>query len=217
MLGDCNHGDLIVGMEAYTPDKLPTIGESSQAKGYWVMCGMNGQGLSLAGGLGKILGELMCESQSSTADVARVDVGRFIDLHANNQYLIGRTPEVAALTYSNLYHSHQCHTARNLRMAPIYHQLRDAGAVFGEIMGYERPLWFEKTPKTERNALMSGQDALIGKPEWFERVASEYEACRERVGLMDMSSFSKYDITVRFRTVKFIVQEIVKYQVFRIF
>lgn len=195
MLGECNHGDLIVGMEAYTPDKLPTIGESSQAKGYWVMCGMNGQGLSLAGGLGKVLGELMCESQSSTADVARVDVGRFIDLHANSQYLIGRTPEVAALTYSNLYHSHQCHTARNLRMAPIYHQLRDAGAVFGEIMGYERPLWFEKTPKSERNALMSGQDSLVGKPDWFERVASEYEACRERVGLMDMSSFSKYDIT----------------------
>ncbi|EGT39698.1 hypothetical protein CAEBREN_31204 [Caenorhabditis brenneri] len=33
------------------------------------------------------------------------------------------------------------------------------------------------------------------EPDWNTFVASEYEACRERVGLMDMSSFSKYDIT----------------------
>ncbi|CAB3408322.1 unnamed protein product [Caenorhabditis bovis] len=195
MLGEVNHGDLICGMESYTPDKLPTIGESSQAKGYYVMCGMNGQGLSLAGGLAKLLSEIICDGVAKTADVTRVDVGRFIDLHANSQYLIERTPEIAAQTYMNLYSSHQCHTARNLRMAPIYHQLRDAGAVFGEIMGYERPLWFEKSPKPGRNALLQGQDALIGKPEWFDRVSSEYEACRERVGLIDMSSFSKYDIT----------------------
>ncbi|CAI5438536.1 unnamed protein product [Caenorhabditis angaria] len=195
MLGNVNHGDLICGMEAYTPDKLPTIGESSQARGYYMMCGMNGQGLSLAGGLGKLLSEIICDGVAKTADVTRVDVGRFVDLHANSQYLIERTPEVAAMTYSNLYHSHQCHTARNLRMAPIYHQLKDAGAVFGEIMGYERPLWFAKSAQSHKNALMRGQDTLIGKPEWFDRVASEYEACRERVGLIDMSSFAKYDIT----------------------
>lgn len=27
-------------------------------------------------------------------------------------------------------------------MSPIYHQLKAAGAMFGEIMGYERPLWY---------------------------------------------------------------------------
>ncbi|KHJ87200.1 glycine cleavage T-protein [Oesophagostomum dentatum] len=147
MLGEIDHGDLICGMEAYTPDKVPTVGQSSQARGYYVMNGLNGQGLALA-----------------------------------------------AMTYRNIYNSHQFHTARNLRMSPIYHQLRDAGAVFGEIMGYERPLWFEQYPKPERQALFQGQDALIGKPVWFDSVASEYEACRERVGLIDMSSFTKYDI-----------------------
>ena len=159
------------------------------------MNGLNGQGLSLAGGLGDVLADWLCDDVPKV-DVSRIDVGRFLELHANQQYLIERVPEIAAMTYSNMYHSHQCHTARNLRMSPIYHQLRDAGAVFGEIMGYERPLWFETNPKPDRNALQQGQDVLLGKPTWFDKVAGEYEACRERVGLMDMSSFSKYDITV---------------------
>lgn len=28
-------------------------------------------------------------------------------------------------------------------MSPIYPRLRQAGAVFGQVMGYERPSWFE--------------------------------------------------------------------------
>ncbi|CAJ0578356.1 unnamed protein product, partial [Mesorhabditis spiculigera] len=192
--GEIDHGDLMCGMEAYTPDKACTIGESSQAKGYYVASGFNGQGLSLAGGVGKFLAEWIIDRDVSV-DVARIDVGRFVELHANSQYLIERTPEIAAMTYINMYNSHQCHTARNLRMSPIYHQLRDAGAVFGEIMGYERPLWFEPNAPKERNALLQGQDVLIGKPVWFDRVRAEYEACRERVGLIDMSSFSKFEIT----------------------
>ncbi|EYC15909.1 hypothetical protein Y032_0035g3039 [Ancylostoma ceylanicum] len=193
MLGEIDHGDLICGMEAYTPDKAPTVGESSQARGYYVLNGLNGQGLSLAGGLGELLANWICDGIPEI-DVAHLDVGRFLELHANSQYLMERVPEIAAMTYSNMYNSHQFHSARNLRMSPIYHQLRDAGAMFGEIMGYERPLWFEQNPKPERNALFRGQDALIGRPIWFDSVAAEYEACRERVGLVDMSSFTKFDI-----------------------
>lgn len=51
---------------------------------------------------------------------------------------------------------------------------RDAGAVFGEIMGYERPLWFEPNSPKERNALLQGQDVLLGKPQWFERFILYY-------------------------------------------
>lgn len=28
-------------------------------------------------------------------------------------------------------------------MSPIYPKLREAGAVFGQVMGYERPAWFD--------------------------------------------------------------------------
>lgn len=37
----------------------------------------------------------------------------------------------------------------------------------------------------------------MGRPAWFSLVKSEYEACRERVGIMDMSNFSKFELVVR--------------------
>lgn len=36
----------------------------------------------------------------------------------------------------------------------------------------------------------------FGKPPWFEFVAEEYAACRERVGISDYSSFTKIDLWV---------------------
>lgn len=31
-------------------------------------------------------------------------------------------------------------------MSPVYPKLREAGAVFGQVMGYERPTWFDTRP-----------------------------------------------------------------------
>lgn len=42
------------------------------------------------------------------------------------------------------------------------------------------------------------QTNTFGKPDWFDFVAKEYEACRETVGLCDYSSFTKIDLTVSF-------------------
>lgn len=36
----------------------------------------------------------------------------------------------------------------------------------------------------------------FSKPHWFERVAEEYAACREAVGISDYSSFTKVDLWV---------------------
>jgi len=47
------------------------------------------------------------------------------------------------LHYGIIYPFHEFKTGRNLRMSPIYPKLREAGAVFGQVMGYERPTWFD--------------------------------------------------------------------------
>ncbi|EJW70878.1 hypothetical protein WUBG_18215 [Wuchereria bancrofti] len=55
-------------------------------------------------------------------------------------------------------------------------------------MGYERPLWYtEEDAEDTSLSFYSGQFSLIGRPEWFELVAREYDACRERVGVIDLS------------------------------
>ncbi|KAF8366893.1 pdpr-1 [Pristionchus pacificus] len=193
MIGSMKVGELSISLEAYTPDGACTIGESSQAKGYFVAGGFCGQGLSLAGGVGEVLSDWIIDGRPSI-DVSRIDVARFLELHANQQYLSERIPEVASLTYRNTKSGHQFHSARNLRMSPIYHQLKAAGAIFGETMGYERPLWFEsKGP--EKSVYSASERGHIGKAPWFNHVEKEYAACRERVGLIDMSSFTKFEIS----------------------
>jgi Glycine cleavage system T protein (aminomethyltransferase) len=47
------------------------------------------------------------------------------------------------LHYGIIYPFNEFKTGRNLRMSPIYPKLREAGAVFGQVMGYERPTWFD--------------------------------------------------------------------------
>ncbi|KAI6207567.1 hypothetical protein M3Y96_00022700 [Aphelenchoides besseyi] len=198
-MGQLSTGDLVSEVEMYTPDMYPVIGESERVHGYYVANGLNGQGLAMAGGLGDVLAQWILEGASSLQkhDVSKFDITRYSRQHTNPQYLYERAPEIASYAFKPLHYSqHQCHTARNLRMSSIYHHLREAGAMFGEIMGYERPLWYEpeagKDPN--RNAIYSGQSSVFGPPSWHSNVAREYEACRERVGLIDMTSFSKFDV-----------------------
>lgn len=47
------------------------------------------------------------------------------------------------LHYAIPYPNFEFKTGRNLRMSPIYPKLKEAGAIFGQVMGYERPLWFD--------------------------------------------------------------------------
>ncbi|MCP9261091.1 hypothetical protein DINM_004181 [Dirofilaria immitis] len=194
ILGETECGELVCSAESYTVDKDPVIGETAQIQGYYVATGFSGQGLALAGGAGNLVAGLVC-GETLPVDITRQEVTRFIDLHASPQYLIERIPEVAAKLFTSSYEYHQYQTARNLRTSPIYHQLKKAGAVFGEVMGYEKPLWYTKeNAKDTSLSFYSGQFSLLGRPEWFELVAREYDACRERVGVIDLSSFAKFNI-----------------------
>lgn len=96
------------------------------------------------------------------------------------------------------YPFHEFKTGRNLRMSPMYPVLKEQGAIFGQTMGYERPNYFDKTAKglinEETTMFDIGDTNTFGKPHWFDIVGSEYDACREKIGLTDYSSFTKLDI-----------------------
>lgn len=62
-------------------------------------------------------------------------------------------------------------TGRNLRLSPIYPKLRDSGAVFGQVMGYERPTWFETVGKHHSKGIRSELNQIfiiIQKNQRFE-------------------------------------------------
>ena len=77
--------------------------------------------------------------------------------------------------------------ARENRTTPLYQTLKDQGAVYAEVFGWERPKWF--SPEGEEEVYS------FRRTNWFGPVAEECRAVRERAGLLDLSSFAKFEVS----------------------
>ena len=60
-----------------------------------------------------------------------------------------------------------------------------AGAVFGELLGWERANWYAPADVKRE------YEYSFGRQNWFEHSAAEHRAVREAVGMFDTSSFGK--------------------------
>lgn len=100
------------------------------------------------------------------------------------RFLLKRTEEVVGRHYKLKYpFVDEFKTARGVRTSAIYSELLARGAVFGERMGWERPLYF--MPHHGREDPPEKLPSLsFGKPEFFEDIEDEYLVCREGVGLI---------------------------------
>ncbi|XP_075230059.1 pyruvate dehydrogenase phosphatase regulatory subunit, mitochondrial [Lycorma delicatula] len=197
-LGDAILNKLTNGPEAFSPDCKWILGEAPEIQNYYVAAGMKTVGISAAGGVGRATAEQIVNGYSSY-DMYEIDISRFLGLHNNRKFLRDRVREVPGFHYGLQYPFTEFKTGRNLRMSPIYPKLREAGGVFSQVMGYERPAWFDPTfggdkIKGEPAPYRIAATNTFGKPDWFDFVDAEYAACREMVGLSDYSSFTKIDL-----------------------
>ncbi|XP_066152391.1 pyruvate dehydrogenase phosphatase regulatory subunit, mitochondrial isoform X1 [Euwallacea fornicatus] len=198
-LGNAVLDRLCNGPEAFSPDCKWIVGEAPEIRNYLVAAGMKTVGISAAGGVGKATAELIVNGETDF-DMYELEVSRFLGLHNNRKFLRDRVKEVPGLHYGLTYPSSEFQTGRNLRMSPVYPKLREAGAVFGQVMGYERPSWFDPDQMRDHEDFdwsvpyRIAYTNTFGKPPWFDFVAREYAACREGVGISDYSSFTKVDL-----------------------
>ncbi len=124
----------------------------------------------------------------SKIDLWDVDVSRVLDFQDDTEYLRERSSETLGLLYAVHWPFYQFETSRNKIQSPIYDQLREEGACFGEAAGWERANWFasyNQKPEYEYS---------YGKQNWFENVKQECNAVRNDVGLFELTSFSKFII-----------------------
>ena len=103
--------------------------------------------------------------------------------------------------------------ARPLKTTPCYSRMKELGAVFGSVYGWERPNWFapkgyevkpEDNPRPD--VLMNDNHAPVknGEPvqelwsfrrsNYFEHVGNECKHVMNKVGLLDMSAFAKIQV-----------------------
>jgi 4-methylaminobutanoate oxidase (formaldehyde-forming) len=171
--------------ESFTPDNKYMLGEAPRVKNLFVAAGMNSVGIASAAGAGKAISEWIVEGHPSD-DLWEVDIRRFHGWQSNSQYLQDRITETVGLLYADHWPFKQPETARLVRCSPIHQQLKERGACFGVVSGWERANWFapeEVKPTYEYS---------WGRQNWFEYAAEEHMAVRNGVGVYDLTSMAKF-------------------------
>ncbi len=175
---------VINGAIAHTPDDNPLVGPAAGFRNFWLSCGSS-IGIAQGAGCGKYLAQWMVHGESEI-NMASVDPRRF-GAYADLPYNEAKGHEVYAEMYNLLLPGEERPSGRPARTAPLYEKLRSKGVVYTEAFGLERAKWFS----------LDGREEVCGfrHNNVFDVVAAECKAVRERVGVMELSSFAKYEVT----------------------
>jgi 4-methylaminobutanoate oxidase (formaldehyde-forming) len=187
ILKDVGIRKLINGPEAFTPDGTFIMGKAPELDNYFVAAGFNAHGIAAGGGAGRMMAEWIIHGEPSL-DLWAVDIRRFGPHHRSTRYIVERTAELYGKHYAMGWPHEEHHSARGIRRSPLYDRLKSAGAVYGAKFGWERVNWFAP-PGVEPVDVPT-----FGRPNWFEHVGNEHRAIRERVAIIDQTSFSKIEV-----------------------
>ncbi len=179
--------NLINGPIPVSADGEPIMGRAPGLDNFFVACGFTA-GIAACGGAGRALAQWIAEGDPGM-DLWAFDIRRFGPHHAGTRYLHARAVESYGRYYKIHWPAEEMRSGRGARRSPLYGALKDKGAVFGSKFGWERPNWFAP-------AGVEPEDRpSFKRPNWFEQVGAEHRAVRARVALIDVSSFSKFEIS----------------------
>lgn len=175
---------VVCGAIPHTPDSNPFLGPAAGLRNFW-HCNGASIGIAAGAGSGKYLSQWMIYGDAEI-NMAGVDPRRFSDF-APGDYTKAKSHE----DYEHMYKLHlpgeERPAGREVRTTPLYDRLTAQGGVFGELNGWERPKWFSPDGREEEVGFRHNNV--------FDVVAEECRAVRERVGVLDLSSFAKYEVT----------------------
>ena len=178
------------GPESFTPDTNYLLGETAEIKNFFVCCGFNSIGIGSAGGAGKAIAEWMIKGHT-VEDLFSLDVKRFEKFNSSLKFIKERVTE----SLGNLFKMHwpykQLTTSRDIKLLPYHQKLKKLGACFGQMAGYERPMWFSKTQKPIYKY-------SYGKQNWYSSAKKESLSTRKNLGLFELTPFVKFDISGKF-------------------
>ena len=173
------------GAFTFSPDGNPLVGPVPGKRGYWCACAVMA-GFLQGGGVGKSLAEWMIHGEPE-ADVYGMDVARYGAFAENKEYIRQTTGQFYSRRFVMTYPNEQLPAGRPLKMAPAHDAMTEAGCKWGCSWDLEVPLYFaekgfEETPSLKRSNA-------------FDIVAKECQGVRDGVGLLDISGFSRFEVS----------------------
>ncbi|MCP3935288.1 MAG: FAD-dependent oxidoreductase [Actinomycetia bacterium] len=185
VLGEVGIRSVVNGPIAYAADAGPLVGKQPGFRNLWSMNGIR-VGIGEGGGYGKMLAQMIVHGETEW-DCWQFDPRRLTD-HANTEYTVAKSIEDYQLEFVwHLPHEHRP-AGRPAKTSPIYPVLKDKGAEFEVINGWERTSFYKASPDFV-------EEHTYRFANWHETVAAEVEAVRERVGIAELSGFNQYNIT----------------------
>ncbi len=176
---------IINGPMIFSPDLGPLLGPYPGLRNYICACGVM-SGFNQGGGVGKVIAEWIIEGEPSL-DVFFWDVARFGDW-AGRRFTRERTKYFYEHRTDIIYPFQEFAAGRPIRSFPIHDRLAAAGAVFGLNYGFEYPVWFARPQDKQEDRY--GFD----RGNWFGAVGEECRALASGVGLLEISTFAKYEV-----------------------
>jgi dimethylglycine dehydrogenase len=175
---------VVNGASPRTPDHNPLVGPAPGLRNFWLNCGAS-IGIAQGAGAGKYLAQWIMHG-ASNINMVGVDPRRFGPF-ADKEYARAKAHQDYTYMYILRLPGEERPAGRPNKTSPLYEKLRSKGAQFTETFGWERPKWFSLDGREEECGLRRNNE--------FDVVGEECLAVRERVGVLDLSSFSKHEVT----------------------
>ncbi len=175
----------VCGAFTFSPDGNPLVGPIRGVKGYWGACAVMA-GFLQGGGVGKSLAEWIIHGEPET-DVFGMDIARYGKYAENREYIKQTTGQFYTRRFVMTYPNEQLPAGRPLTKTPSYSGMTEAGARWGVSYGLEIPLYFAPGDFEEQPTLKRSNAYPI--------IEKECHAVRTNAGLLDISGFSRFEVT----------------------
>ena len=172
------------GAISHPPDGNPLIGPAPGVRNYWCCCGTQ-IGIGWGPGLTRELARWMVHG---AADISMRDYDpRRFGGYATKDWQVIKAREDYCLRHEIPFPHFNRLAGRPIKPSPLHEVLKAKGAVHEEVYGFERPRFFAKG--------IAQQDHYSFNRTPVDRmIEAEVKAVRERVGIMDISAFTKVEV-----------------------
>lgn len=171
------------GPICYTPDGNPLLGPAHGLRNLWLAEGFS-FGITAAGGTGYYLAQMMVEGEAEI-DMVSLDPKRFGNW-MTTEYACRKNEEAYEHIYILHHPDEEREACRPLRTAPCYGRMKQRGAQFGQVNGWERPNYFAEPGFDDHGS----RSFRCGS--WWPFAESEARSVRRGVGLFDATAFAKH-------------------------
>ncbi len=185
MLEEAGIARFVNGPIPYAPDAQPLVGPAFGLTNAYHCCAIQ-IGFCQGPAAGKAIAEMILEGETEW-DTWAWDPRRFGDW-ASQDYAAARISELYEHQYAAPYPHRVWSSGRPVNTSPLYDTLRKKDAVFAQIGGWERAIWFQTETVRDTGRLSFRHEG------WEPAVRGECEAVRDRVGVMDHAGFTRYRV-----------------------